>query len=576
MDKSFSRDQDADTSLVKSDGLGELERENARLKARLWEAEEILGAIRNGEVDAVVIGGAKPDAVYTFFGADHPYRIFVERMREGAVTLSRDGIILYANESFARTVNEPLSTVFGASFSRFVEPQHSALFQAFLEKEGEERVELLLKQVAGNAVPVYLSRSAVDLVGRNGIALVVTDLRDQKRGEEVVAAGNLAESILEQATEAIVVCDAEGRITHANRKAAKIAGKNPLLQPFGEVFELTNPGNEDGATELAERIRLVARGEQGVRAIELTLPALGGSRFHVLLSGGPLISSEGSPLGAVIVMADISSARKAADSLRESEARLRTLNATLEQRVDARTRELKEANKRLARKNRELQDFAYVASHDLQEPLRKVRTFAGLLRAEYGDKLDGDCGMYIDRMEESTKRMSSLISDLLALSRIATRGQPFERVHLREVVCAVVDDMELLLKETSASVEIGELPEIEADATQLRQLFQNLVSNAVTFHEAGADRRISVTCSRDSGADVEIRVSDNGIGFDVRFLDRIFTPFQRLHGRSVFPGTGMGLAICQRIVERHNGSITAESTPGEGSVFIICLPRTQK
>jgi PAS domain S-box-containing protein len=556
------------------DGLLE---ENARLKARLWEAEEVLKAIREGEVDAVVVGAEEPDAVYTFFGADHPYRLLVEGMQEGAVTLSPDGIILYANESFAKIVGRPLGEIFGATFASFVDTPHSTLYQAFLQQEGEDKAELELCRADGQSTPVYLSRSAVDLVGTLGIALVVTDLAEQKRHESIVSEGRLSRLILEQATEAIVVCDPNGRITQANRKAASLARANPLLKPFTDAFNI-EPTEEDaiasGNGDPAS-IRLISQGRQTAQRLEVTISGNDGEPNFLLLSGGPLLAENGQVLGSVIVMADITPARRAANSLKRSEARLRVLNTSLEERVASRTRELEEANQLLAHKNRELQEFAYVASHDLQEPLRKVQTFAGLLKADYGNELDDDAHLYLSRMEGATHRMSKLITDLLALSRVATHGKPFEAVDLNEVFAVVRDDMDVLIREHNATVEAGDLPVIEGDATQMRQLFQNLIANGIIFQKQDAEPvvRVETEPSTAGSSLCQIRFADNGIGFETRFLDRIFAPFQRLHGRSKYPGTGMGLAICQRIVERHRGSITAESTPGEGSVFTVTLSR---
>jgi PAS domain S-box-containing protein len=235
----------------------------------------------------------------------------------------------------------------------------------------------------------------------------------------------------------------------------------------------------------------------------------------------------------------------------------------------------------LAQRNRELQDFAYVASHDLQEPLRKIRAFADLLAEEYGGKAGEDAGFYLARIRDSAERMATLISDLLAFSRISTRGKPYVSVDLDVVVSEVVSDLEVLIREVDGTIAYNDLPTITADRTQVRQLLQNLVGNALKFSRPDAppvvtiDARQTATTMHRGGDErevIEITVADNGIGFDEKYLDRIFTPFQRLHNRSKYAGTGMGLAICRRIVERHGGSLTARSVPGEGSTFIVQLP----
>lgn len=239
--------------------------------------------------------------------------------------------------------------------------------------------------------------------------------------------------------------------------------------------------------------------------------------------------------------------------------------------------------KRLARSNRELQDFASVAAHDLQEPLRKIQAFGDRLRAKCGDSLSEEGRRYLDRMENAAARMRRLINDLLAFSRVTSRGQPFTRVSLAEVAREVVADLEEQIESVKGRVIIGPLPEIDADRMQMGQLLQNLITNGLKFHGSQPPVvRVSgciVTPSRGhpsaeegNAPYCEIVVEDNGIGFDEKYLDRIFTIFQRLHGRDEYEGTGVGLAICRRIVERHGGTITARSKPGLGARFIVTLP----
>jgi signal transduction histidine kinase len=241
--------------------------------------------------------------------------------------------------------------------------------------------------------------------------------------------------------------------------------------------------------------------------------------------------------------------------------------------------EVERVNKELARSNRELESFASVASHDLQEPLRKITAFGDRLKSQCGEALS-DRGLdYLERMRNAATRMQSLIEDLLAYSRVTTRGQPFALVSLAGVTREVLSDLEVRIEKTGARVEVGELPAIEADATQMRQLLQNLLSNALKFQRPGETPRIRVESRRldgvprglDGTAAIQIRVEDNGIGFDEKYLDRLFKPFQRLHGHSVYEGTGIGLAICKKIAERHGGGITARSAPGQGACFLVEL-----
>lgn len=249
----------------------------------------------------------------------------------------------------------------------------------------------------------------------------------------------------------------------------------------------------------------------------------------------------------------------------------------LSQKQDITDRKLAEAalrdlNERLAQSNRELQDFASVASHDLQEPLRKIQAFGDRLRARHGESLSPDGLDYLTRMQQAASRMQSLINDLLTFSRIANRSQPFTPVDLNVVAREVLSDLETRVARSGAQVQLGPLPTVAADPLQMRQLLQNLIGNALKFHRPDVAPLVRVGAAPAGPERWAISVADNGIGFDEKYLDRIFTVFQRLHGREQFEGTGMGLAICRRIVERHGGALVAHSTPGEGATFVVTLP----
>ncbi|TMO77538.1 histidine kinase [Pseudoalteromonas sp. S3785] len=256
-------------------------------------------------------------------------------------------------------------------------------------------------------------------------------------------------------------------------------------------------------------------------------------------------------------------------------------NETLASKVSERTQELTLYSDELSRSNRELEEFAFVASHDLQEPLRKIQAFSDRLETMFKDEL-GEKGIdYIGRMKNAAQRMSNLINDLLEFSRVTTRGKDFDDTDLKGVVNDILSDLEVAINESNAQIEVGELPVIQADKSQMQQLFLNLLSNAVKFRKPGKEPHISVTYeykdefSEDHNEKVGwqiITIKDNGIGFSQEYADKIFVPFQRLHGRSEYKGTGIGLSVCRRIVERHGGIITAHSKDGEGATFIIKLP----
>jgi signal transduction histidine kinase len=235
----------------------------------------------------------------------------------------------------------------------------------------------------------------------------------------------------------------------------------------------------------------------------------------------------------------------------------------------------------LRRSNRELQDFAYVASHDLQEPLRKIQAFGDRLKTKFAPALAEDGRDYLERMQNAASRMQTLINDLLAYSRITTNAQPFVPVDLRQITREVLGDLEVRIEQTQGRVVVGELPTVDADPLQMRQLLQNLIGNALKFNREYTHPIVKVYAQPvngaapgpdGNGARCQLFVEDNGIGFDMKYLDRVFGMFQRLHGRDQYEGTGVGLAICRKIAERHGGEITAKSGAGQGATFIVTLP----
>ena len=242
--------------------------------------------------------------------------------------------------------------------------------------------------------------------------------------------------------------------------------------------------------------------------------------------------------------------------------------------------ETKKYAAQLETSNRELQDFAFVASHDLQEPLRKIQAFGDQLKTDCRASLGDEGADYLDRMRNAAARMQDLIQALLNYSRVTTKANPFSRADLAAAAREAMDNLETSLSETGGEVEIGELMTIDADQVQMVQLFQNLIGNALKFHgeEKPIVKLYGLTEKHSKGVydgNYTIFVEDNGIGFDEKYLDRIFTPFQRLHGRGTYDGTGIGLAICRKIVDRHGGSITAKSIPGKGTTFVVSLPVKQ-
>jgi PAS domain S-box-containing protein len=305
----------------------------------------------------------------------------------------------------------------------------------------------------------------------------------------------------------------------------------------------------------------------------------------MLMSAISLRDSSGATIEWVGSIADIDDQKRQAENL---EKMVHERTHALIDEVEERKRielQLREVGVELTRSNRELEQFAYVASHDLQEPLRKIQAFGDRLRTRFSEVLPEAGKEYVERMHVSAARMRRLIDDLLTFSRVTTQARPFVRVDLGKLAQEVISDLDEYINQNGGQIEVANLPAINADPTQMRQLFQNLIANAIKFHRPNVPPRIEVqgelinekysSAVDEPSPTCRIRVRDNGIGFDEKYSDRIFQVFQRLHGRDEYEGTGVGLAICRKIVERHGGTITAQSQVGQGTTFIVTLPIRQ-
>jgi PAS domain S-box-containing protein len=434
--------------------------ENEDLRARLDEAEETVRAIRSGEVDALVVSGAGGAQVFTLKGADHAYRVLVEEMNEGALTLTAEGLILYANRRFAEMLKTPLETVIGSVIHTWIAPADQGILRALLGRDDAQtrREEVTLLAGDATAVPAHLSINRLQTEEMlEPICVVATDLTMQKRTEEIAACEKLARDLL--------------------------------------------------------------------------------------------LSSNQSN---IVLLSVIEDQKMAETALQENEAMLRGVLVNLE------------------RSNKELEQFAYVASHDLQEPLRMIGTYVQLLEQEYKGKFDEEADRWIHYIVEGANRMKDLLHDLLAFSRIGTQCKPSGRTNCADVLRDAAANLGPAIEEARAEITWDALPIVMADGVQFTQLFQNLVGNAVKFHGTEAPR-VHVGAVRKD--DVWLfSVRDNGIGIEERHAERIFTIFQRLHTREEYPGSGIGLAICRKIVDRHGGRIWVESCPGEGSTFYFTWP----
>ena len=373
--------------------------------------------------------------------------------------------------------------------------------------------------------------------------------------------------------------DAAGRATYANSRWREYTGLPPAPAPVGDwLAAVVHPA--DWAAVAADWAKTVAGGAALVFwEVRVKRAADGVYRWFVV-AVTPLARPDGTVDQWIGSLSDIDDQKREAGRLelmvRDKTAALVATNDTLRAEVAERKRaEQREraAAVELRRSNGELEKFAYVASHDLQEPLRKIQAFGDRLSQKYRPVL-GDQGIdYLDRMQSSATRMRTLINDLLTFSRVATRTDPFAPVDLGEAVRDALGNLEVRLSESGGKVVVGDLPTVPADATQMRQLFQNLIGNALKFQKPGVPPVVTVSATGPAGTGgVRVTVADNGIGFEPQYAERIFDVFQRLHGRGEYEGTGIGLAICRKIVERHGGTVTARGVPGDGAAFDIVLP----
>lgn len=388
--------------------------------------------------------------------------------------------------------------------------------------------------------------------------LILRDIRERRRtDEQLELERNLLRRVMDTIPDQIFVKDMEGKYVRSNTAHAQYVGREAADQVEGLTdYDFYPP-------ELVEQYRaddlVVLSSRKAQLDKEEPSRDFGGQEVWLETSKVPLFSATDRLIGLVGISSDITKRREDEEKLLHY--------------ADA-----------LTKSNEELQHFASVASHDLQEPLRKIQAFGDRLRSRSADKLDESGRDYLNRMLNAAERMQRLIQDLLQLSRIVTRAQPFARCALSEVVHGVLGDLEERVSSLHAKVVVDNLPSIDADPTQMRQLFQNLISNALKFQRPGVKPEVWVKgsailnmnaqlpTSPHAAPLVEIRIEDNGIGFENRFAEQIFGAFKRLHTRDEFEGSGIGLSVCRKITDRHHGKIVASSEEGKGTTFIVTLP----
>ena len=423
---------------------------------------------------------------------------------------------------------------------------------AFVRKEEDALIAEAKIQTPGGKT-IYLWGKAGPIYDKSGNLIgaieSVRDMTEHRLAEEMIRKSEEQYRMLvDTMSDGLIVRDKNGWISFVNDRLCRLwgASKDEIINQRMEDF--LDEANRAVFDEEMEKRR------KGIYApYEIAWTRKDGRKVTTIMAPRIIVDARGEFAGSFSVVTDITDRKRAEGALARQ---------ALE----------------LARSNSELEQFAYVASHDLQEPLRKIQAFGERLNAKCADAISDQGLDYLKRMQNAAKRMQVLINDLLSFSRVTTRASSFTPLNLKRVVREVLLDMDFRIEQTRGRVEVGDLPVIEGDSTQMRQLFLNLIGNALKFQREGVAPVVKIRSEiyRDTrkkgGAFCRIFVEDNGIGFDEAYAERIFGVFQRLHGRGVYEGTGIGLAVCRKIVERHGGSIQANSTPGQGSVFTITLP----
>lgn len=374
--------------------------------------------------------------------------------------------------------------------------------------------------------------------------------------EKTTVSKDYMDNIISSMMDALIVIDSELKIKTVNNAAGDLLHYSPdelINQSIDLIFSVPEESPLHGEN-LAENIS-----QGGLKNYETVFRKKNGAKVPVLLSFSVMKDDNSTLKYIVCTSKDITERKRA-----EEELLLQT--------------------EKLTQINKELQSFAYAASHDLQEPLRKIVAFSDRIIKKEATNLNEQSLDYFNRIQKAAMRMQTLINDLLTYSRVTTQAQPFTKVNLAAIAAEVISDLETLIERTNGKVEVDSLPEIEADPTQIRQLFQNLISNGLKFHRPEVHPLVKITARVVNSEHtrqkwqrefLELTFEDNGIGIEERYFIKIFTVFQRLYGRDEYEGTGVGLSICHKIIERHHGQIKVESEPGKGSRFIVTLPINQ-
>jgi PAS domain S-box-containing protein len=541
----------------------QLLKENEELKERLEQAEQLIDAIKAGEVDAFALTQNDRSEIFTLQTGDYAYRALVENFQEGALNLSEEGLIVYSNNHFAKLLGTTYDKVIGQPIFSFIHPDSSSYFDGMFRKSlsGNCRGEISLVGADGREVHVYASLTSLQPT-LSTVGMIATDLTEKERQEKILEQKNLELLSSEEKFNRLFFLSPVSIALSDVRTGRLIMINDHFVRTFGYAREdiIGKTALEIGLTknqDAREDIVTDMSAHGSIRNRETELFRKSGEVVSVLMSAELIrIGNNEYYLGA---HNDITDRKKSEQALARSNAELQKLN-------------------------KELQSFAYISSHDLQEPLRKIQTFATRILEQEHQNLSNAGKEQFQRMQVAARRMQTLIDDLLAYTRANLTDDTFKKTDLKRIIDEVKEDLKEDLVEKRATIDSTELCDASVIPFQFRQLMHNLIGNSLKFSSPGQPPHIKIRSEIERGTKLDgaglepqatychISVSDNGIGFEPQYREKIFEVFQRLHPKATYNGTGIGLAIVKKIVENHRGIITANSKPNKGATFDIYLP----